>query len=75
MPRKSNLWQIDLYPDTRSTIPAISAEEFKEGKNSPPNLTPVNPNVLQTKPKIQTDKKTNILAQLQPTLDLINYFF
>lgn len=68
VPRKSDLWQADLYPDTRSTVPAITAEEFIEGKNGPPNLSAVNSNAAEVKPKIQIAKKANILAQLQPTL-------
>ncbi|KAI1710122.1 type of WD40 repeat domain-containing protein [Ditylenchus destructor] len=67
VPRKSDLWQADLYPDTRSTMPALSAEEFIEGKNAPPKLMPVNPGAAQAKPKIQVAKKANILAQMQPT--------
>lgn len=67
VPRKSDLWQADLYPDTRSTVPAITAEEFIEGKNGPPNLSAVNSNAAEVKPKIQIAKKANILAQLQPT--------
>ncbi|KAI1711008.1 type of WD40 repeat domain-containing protein [Ditylenchus destructor] len=67
VPRKSDLWQADLYPDTRSTIPALSAEEFVEGKNAPPKLMQVNPGAAQAKPKIQVAKKANILAQMQPT--------
>lgn len=67
VPRKSDLWQADLYPDTRSIVPAITAEEFVEGKNAPPNLIAVNPDAAQAKPKVQVAKKANILAQLQPT--------
>uniref|UniRef100_A0A0N4ZUK8 Coronin n=1 Tax=Parastrongyloides trichosuri TaxID=131310 RepID=A0A0N4ZUK8_PARTI len=69
VPRKSDLYQADLYPDTRSTVPAMTAEEFVEGKNAPPNLMVVNPNAAEaSKPKIQVAKKANILSQLQPTV-------
>uniref|UniRef100_A0A0K0DWB2 Coronin n=1 Tax=Strongyloides stercoralis TaxID=6248 RepID=A0A0K0DWB2_STRER len=68
VPRKSDLYQADLYPDTRSLIPAMTAEEFIEGKNAPPNLMVVNPNAAEaSKPKIQVAKKANILNQLQPS--------
>ncbi|KAK6745153.1 hypothetical protein RB195_011707 [Necator americanus] len=67
VPRKSDLFQHDLYPDTRSTIPALTAEEFMEGKNAAPNTQPVNPAAAQAKPKIQVAKKANILSQLAPT--------
>ncbi|KJH49035.1 hypothetical protein DICVIV_04814 [Dictyocaulus viviparus] len=53
VPRKSDLFQHDLYPDTRSTVPALSAEEFMEGKNAVPNTQPVNPTAAQAKPKVQ----------------------
>uniref|UniRef100_A0A0K0EZE3 Coronin n=1 Tax=Strongyloides venezuelensis TaxID=75913 RepID=A0A0K0EZE3_STRVS len=67
VPRKSDLYQADLYPDTRSLIPAMTAEEFAEGKNAPPNLMVVNPNAAEaSKPKIQVAKKANILSQLPP---------
>uniref|UniRef100_A0A1I7XCI5 Coronin-7 n=1 Tax=Heterorhabditis bacteriophora TaxID=37862 RepID=A0A1I7XCI5_HETBA len=69
VPRKSDLFQHDLYPDTRSTIPALTAEEFIEGKNAPPNVQPVNAvaAAASAKPKIQVAKKANILSQLAPT--------
>uniref|UniRef100_A0A7I4YHV9 Coronin n=1 Tax=Haemonchus contortus TaxID=6289 RepID=A0A7I4YHV9_HAECO len=51
VPRKSDLFQHDLYPDTRSTIPALTAEEFMDGKNAVPNLMAVNPAAAQAKPK------------------------
>uniref|UniRef100_A0A1I8B3Y5 Coronin n=1 Tax=Meloidogyne hapla TaxID=6305 RepID=A0A1I8B3Y5_MELHA len=64
VPRKSDLWQSDLYPDTRSMVPALTAEQFAEGKNAPPNLMPVNPEAASIKPKVQVAKKANILAQM-----------
>ncbi|KAI6176505.1 Coronin [Aphelenchoides bicaudatus] len=68
VPRKSDLWQSDLYPDTRSTEPALTADEFAEGKNAPPKLVPVNPDAaIQSKPKINVAKKANILNQLPHT--------
>ncbi|KAI6214624.1 Coronin [Aphelenchoides besseyi] len=67
VPRKSELWQADLYPDTRSTEPSLSAEEFAEGKNAAPKLVPVNAAAAEAKPRIQVAKKANILNQLPPT--------
>lgn len=64
MPRKSDLFQIDLYPDTRSTVPAITAEEFADGKNAPPKLCAVNPGAAEVKPKVNVAKKANILASM-----------
>lgn len=72
VPRKSDLFQTDLYPDTRSPVPALTAEQWIEGANAPPNLTPVNPAAAEAKPKIQVAKKANILAQMQPAQDSMN---
>lgn len=75
VPRKSDLFQIDLYPDTRSTQPAMTAEEFFDGKNAPPILAAVNPAAAVAKPKVNVAKKANILASLpaQPSPAASNY--
>ncbi|VDO19498.1 unnamed protein product [Heligmosomoides polygyrus] len=65
--RFARIFKHDLYPDTRSTIPALTAEEFMDGKNAVPNTMPVNPAAAQAKPKVQVAKKANILNQLAPT--------
>ncbi|KAM3723670.1 Coronin-like protein [Dirofilaria immitis] len=70
VPRKSDLYQADLYPDTRSHVPALTAEQFIEGQNAPPNLIPVNPDAAVAKPKVQIAKKANILAALPPSQEL-----
>lgn len=62
----SNFSQADLYPDTRSTKPALTAEQFIEGKNAPPVLMAVNPEAAKAGPKVQVAKKANILAQMPP---------
>lgn len=38
VPRKSELFQEDLYPDTRGTTPALSPEDWIAGKNANPIL-------------------------------------
>ncbi|XP_055511312.1 coronin-1C-like [Leucoraja erinacea] len=38
VPRKSDLYQDDLYPDTAGPEPALEAEEWFEGKNKDPIL-------------------------------------
>ena len=38
VPRKSELFQEDLYPDTAACAPAISAEEWVNGKDADPML-------------------------------------
>uniref|UniRef100_A0A1I7VTF7 Coronin n=1 Tax=Loa loa TaxID=7209 RepID=A0A1I7VTF7_LOALO len=71
VPRKSDLYQADLYPDTRSHIPALTAEQFIEGQNAPPNLVSVNPDAAVAKPKVQVAKKANILAHLPSSQELV----
>lgn len=36
VPRKSTLFQNDLYPDTSAPTPAMTADEWLSGKNRPP---------------------------------------
>jgi coronin-1B/1C/6 len=39
VPRKSELFQDDLYPDAISGIPTLTADEWKEGKDAEPDRT------------------------------------
>jgi len=43
VPRKSELFQHELFPDTNSGEPSITAEEWVGGKNAPPKLMPCEP--------------------------------
>ncbi|XP_076046962.1 protein coronin isoform X2 [Oratosquilla oratoria] len=68
VPRKSELFQEDLYPDTPGDIPALSAEEWWSGKDSDPivmslkgGYTPV------AKSELKVTKKSNILDKMPPT--------
>ncbi|KFB51748.1 AGAP007525-PA-like protein [Anopheles sinensis] len=38
VPRKSTLFQSDLYPDTVANVPAIGAKEWFQGRNVPPMM-------------------------------------
>lgn len=38
VPRKSDLFQEDIYPDTQADTPALTAEEWIEGEDKPPVL-------------------------------------
>ena len=52
---QSELFQEDLYPDTASQVPALSADEWIEGKNADPNLMSIRDefaSVLPAKPKL-----------------------
>lgn len=64
VPRKSELFQDDLYPDTISDTPAITAEEWIEGKDSPPILMSMRDNFKSaTKGPKSGGVKKNILAK------------
>lgn len=38
VPRKSDLFQDDIYPDTQADVPALTAEEWIRGETKPPIL-------------------------------------
>ena len=38
VPRKSELFQDDLYPDTAGDTPALTADEWMAGQNADPIL-------------------------------------
>ncbi|KAK4287225.1 hypothetical protein Pmani_039700 [Petrolisthes manimaculis] len=69
VPRKSELFQEDLYPDTPGDIPAVSAEEWWEGQNKEPILMSLKDGYQATqKTELKvTKKKTNILDRMPPT--------
>jgi len=47
VPRKSDIFQDDLYPDTVSGEPSLSAEEWAGGANAEPKLTSLSPGFVQ----------------------------
>lgn len=53
VPRKSELFQEDLYPDTVSDTPAITGEEWWDGKNADPVLVSMSEIANQTR-KVQS---------------------
>nr|KAG5700277.1 hypothetical protein BaRGS_022904 [Batillaria attramentaria] len=65
VPRKSELFQDDLYPDTAGDIPAISADEFFAGKNAPPILVPLKDGFVPTqKEQLKVVRRSNILDKM-----------
>jgi len=44
VPRKSDLFQADIYPDTYAGTPALSADEWVAGSNKPAPKKPMKPN-------------------------------
>lgn len=65
VPRKSELFQDDLYPDTASDVPALSADDWIEGKNAVPILVSMQEGYVSTvKSGIAPGtKKPNLLAK------------
>ncbi|XP_037339959.2 uncharacterized protein coro1cb isoform X2 [Pungitius pungitius] len=81
VPRKSDLFQDDLYPDTAGPDPALEAEEWFAGKNGGPllislrdgyvstkarDLKVVKPNVLETKPAPKAENTSTVQKHASP---------
>ena len=49
VPRKSELFQEALYPDTQADVPAVTADEWWSGTNSDPILVPMTESGVQKK--------------------------
>lgn len=47
VPRKSEAFQEDLYPDTASVEPSHSADEWMAGSSLPPKLSSLNPSLMK----------------------------
>ncbi|GLD74066.1 uncharacterized protein AKAME5_002539300 [Lates japonicus] len=61
VPRKSDLFQDDLYPDTAGPDPALEAEEWFAGKNGGPILISLKDGYVSTKNRDLKVVKTNVL--------------
>jgi coronin-1B/1C/6 len=64
VPRKSELFQDDLYPPTAGTKPALTAEQWMQGMNADPILVPLSPGAADSVVKKAPVKKANILADM-----------
>ncbi|XP_023221866.1 coronin-1C-like isoform X2 [Centruroides sculpturatus] len=65
VPRKSELFQDDLYPPTLADVPAISAEEWSDGKNAEPILFSLKDGYIPAKKQeLKVTKKPNILDKM-----------
>ena len=49
VPRKSDAFQEDLYPDTQADVPALTADEWWSGSNADPILVPMTEAGVQSK--------------------------
>jgi len=52
VPRKSDLFQKDLYPDAISGIPSLEAKEWLDGKNADPKLQSMKPGAAVEKHEV-----------------------
>ncbi|XP_045468873.1 coronin-6 isoform X1 [Harmonia axyridis] len=68
VPRKSELFQEDLYPDTIGDTSALSAEEWIEGKDEDPVLISLKDGYKppESKASISVSKRSNILNKMPP---------
>jgi coronin-1B/1C/6 len=77
IPRKSDHFQADIFPDTYAGVPAMNSDEYFEGENKVPPLVSLNP---KNGGKISSGdgsgaapvKKRKTAAQLQKELDAAN---
>ncbi|XP_068166628.1 uncharacterized protein [Antennarius striatus] len=61
VPRKSDLFQEDLYPDTAGSDPSLEAEDWSNGKNGDPILISLKNGYVPTKHREFKVVKKNIL--------------
>jgi coronin-1B/1C/6 len=76
VPRKSDAFQEDLYPDTSSNRPAHSSDQWLGGSNRPPRLMSLNPATkFDSVPNVQVIAPSVVVktaAMLQRELDIAN---
>lgn len=75
VPRKSDLFQGDLYPDTAGLEPALLAEDWIAGQDAPPVLVslsggytapPSKCSTLQGRPKVLSQTNTSPTGTTEP---------
>jgi len=66
VPRKSELFQEDLYPDTLGDTAALSADDWVEGKDAEPLLISLKDGYRPTAAKTQPTVKRNVLDKMPP---------
>ncbi|XP_046549809.1 LOW QUALITY PROTEIN: coronin-1C-like [Haliotis rubra] len=65
VPRKSELFQDDLYPDTPSDTPALSAEEWFGGKDAEPIMVSLKGGFVPTrKDALKVVRRSNVLDKM-----------
>lgn len=71
VPRKSDAFQDDIFPDCKSAVPAHSAEQWFNGSSKMPQRMSLNP-VLQNGKSNHNKKKFKTVATLSKELDEAN---
>ncbi|XP_069485065.1 coronin-1B [Ambystoma mexicanum] len=66
VPRKSDLFQDDLYPDTAGPEPAMEADEWVAGKDGDPILISLREGYVPTKQRDLKVNKKNVLLENRP---------
>lgn len=68
VPRKSELFQEDLYPDTLGDTAAISADEWIGGKDAEPLLISLKDGYKppESKSSLSVSKRSNVLDKMPP---------
>ncbi|XP_041348894.1 coronin-1B-like isoform X2 [Gigantopelta aegis] len=65
VPRKSELFQDDLYPDTASDVPAMTADEWVDGHNVEPLLVSLKGGFVSTKKEaLKVARRSNVLDKM-----------
>jgi coronin-1B/1C/6 len=76
VPRKSEAFQEDLYPDTASIEPSHTADEWRAGSSKPPLLSSLNPSLAKSTTASATPSPAFVPmktpAALQAELDAAN---
>lgn len=77
VPRKSDAFQDDIFPDCPSSQPAHTAEEWKEGSSKPPMTMNLNPalrsNIANSTKKAKLRTVSTISVELKEANDRIAY--
>jgi coronin-1B/1C/6 len=66
VPRKATNFQADIYPDTRSFEPALTAEEYFDGKDADPKLMSVKPEENEYLKNVSTFKMESFVPKVKP---------
>ena len=72
VPRKSDAFQEDIFPDTASNVPAHSAEEWMAGSSKPPETVSLNPRMQTNNSNGGAKKKFSTVSSLTAELKEAN---